>query len=131
MIEKGALMQSIVNVRLVTPQAVIENAVIVVEAGRLLACGPAADIKPAPEGSRVDAGGRYAIPGFIDIHCHGGGGHYVHEAPETVIDAHLRHGTTGLVGTMVLLEREALLDGVRTLAGVRHPALVGLHLEGP
>ncbi len=45
------------------------------------------------------------IPGFIDIHCHGGGGYYFSDSsPESIsvaIEAHKKTGTTSLVASLV------------------------------
>lgn len=75
-------------------------------------------------------------PGFVDTHCHGGGGasFTVGDADEaaTVAAAHLRHGTTSLVASLVTDEVDALdrsMRGLRDL--VTDGLLAGLHLEGP
>ncbi|WP_338537647.1 N-acetylglucosamine-6-phosphate deacetylase [Janibacter terrae] len=75
-------------------------------------------------------------PGFVDTHCHGGGGasFTVGDADEaaTVAAAHLRHGTTSLVASLVTDEVAALdrsMRGLRDL--VTDGLLAGLHLEGP
>jgi len=66
----------ITNVTACTPGGLVEGAAIVVEAGRIVSVGADAPGPPAcPERSRreVDGRGCYALPGFIDIHCHGAG----------------------------------------------------------
>ena len=76
------------------------------------------------------------VPGFVDIHCHGGGGASfsrggVSEA-ERVAATHLRHGTTSLVASLVTDELSALEVAVTVLADrVRDGLLAGIHLEGP
>ena len=51
----------------------------------------------------IDVKGNYILPGFIDIHVHGGGGadfmDATPEAFETVVKAHLKCGTTTLLPT--------------------------------
>ena len=42
------------------------------------------------------------IPGFIDLHCHGGNGFDVMEGSQSIIEMskyHLRHGTTSIMPT--------------------------------
>ncbi len=46
----------------------IEHAALVVESGRVVWVGPAADAPAADE--QVDAGGRAVLPGFVDSHSH-------------------------------------------------------------
>ncbi len=50
-----------------------DNGVILVRNGKIEKIGSAADV-PIPPGTQVlDAPGRWALPGFIDLHCHVGG----------------------------------------------------------
>ncbi|GAA5335364.1 MULTISPECIES: N-acetylglucosamine-6-phosphate deacetylase [Thermus] len=82
--------------------------------------------------------GPYILPGFLDLHVHGGGGHEVMAGKESVegtLRFHLSHGTTGLLATTVtapLPDLERALRGIRE-AGEGHlgEALLGVHLEGP
>lgn len=76
------------------------------------------------------------VPGFVDTHCHGGGGgsFTVGDADEaaTVARAHLAHGTTSLVASLVTDEVPSLERSVRVLGElVDDGALAGVHLEGP
>ncbi len=82
----------------------------------------------------------YILPGFIDLHVHGGGGADVMEggmAIETIARTHARHGTTSLLATTMTAPRDdlmAVVAGVgevacrRTAGGSR---VLGVHLEGP
>ena len=85
-------------------------------------------------------GERLIVPGFVDLHVHGGGGADVMEGAEavrTMARFHARHGTTTLLATTVTHEPPALLAA---FAGIRdamaRPAadgaeVLGVHLEGP
>ncbi|WP_105318573.1 N-acetylglucosamine-6-phosphate deacetylase, partial [Thermus tenuipuniceus] len=82
--------------------------------------------------------GPYLLPGFLDLHVHGGGGHEVmagNEGVEATLRFHLAHGTTGLLATTVtapLPQLEQALKGVqKTLASPLGEVLLGVHLEGP
>ncbi|QQE79248.1 N-acetylglucosamine-6-phosphate deacetylase [Alicyclobacillus sp. SO9] len=78
------------------------------------------------------------LPGFIDVHVHGGGGAEVmegtEEAFEQVCTTHAKHGTTGLLLTTVT-SPAAELDKVFSAyqkGRVRNGAeVLGFHLEGP
>jgi N-acetylglucosamine-6-phosphate deacetylase len=79
------------------------------------------------------ASGTFLLPGLVDVHCHGGGGHGF---PESDVDGvraavahHLAHGTTTLLASLVSAPGETLLERVRLLAGI--DGLAGIHLEGP
>lgn len=48
----------------------VDDAVVVVENGRIRAAGPRAAVPVPKDGSRIDASGKVLIPGLIDAHCH-------------------------------------------------------------
>ncbi|MEO0325494.1 MAG: amidohydrolase family protein [Myxococcota bacterium] len=63
---------ALVGGRVVTPEAILDDGVVVFEDGRLVAVGTAGDVA-VPEGARVlDVTGRTVTPGLIDSHSHMG-----------------------------------------------------------
>jgi N-acetylglucosamine-6-phosphate deacetylase len=84
----------------------------------------------------LDLGDAVVVPGFVDMHVHGGGGAAftsgeVDDA-RTVIAAHRAHGTTLMVASLVSAHAPELLRQVSSLAGlVEAGDLAGIHLEGP
>lgn len=84
----------------------------------------------------TDARGRLLTPGFIDIHCHGGGGASFDagaEGIETALRLHHRHGTTRVVLSLVTASQADLewRLGAVAAATERNPLILGAHLEGP
>ena len=76
------------------------------------------------------------VPGFVDTHVHGGGGASFDAgtaaAAATVTDAHLAHGTTSMIASLVTMSRGDLGAAVRELSLlVADGRLAGIHLEGP
>lgn len=76
------------------------------------------------------------IPGFIDIHCHGGGGHYFSAvSPDAIakaINAHTKTGTTSLVASLVTENLADLKEQIQRLVPFyTRGEIVGIHLEGP
>ena len=76
------------------------------------------------------------IPGFVDIHCHGGGGHYFSAtSPDEIsaaINAHMKTGTTSLVASLVSESIDDLkLQIQRLIPFYNRGDIVGIHLEGP
>jgi N-acetylglucosamine-6-phosphate deacetylase len=80
------------------------------------------------------------LPGFVDLHVHGGGGHDVMEggdAARHVAALHARHGTTSLLATTMTAPVADLVAAFTALAPhcrARSPGgarILGIHLEGP
>ena len=76
------------------------------------------------------------IPGFVDIHCHGGGGHYFSAtSPDEIsaaINAHKKTGTTSLVASLVSESIDDLKVQIQRLIPFYNRGdIVGIHLEGP
>lgn len=84
----------------------------------------------------IDAAGRFLTPGFIDIHCHGGGGAAFDDGADgirTGLALHRAHGTTRSLVSLVtapLADLEARLRVVAALTA-DDPLVLGSHLEGP
>ena len=80
------------------------------------------------------------LPGFIDLHVHGGGGSDVMDGGDaiaTVAAQHAQHGTTSLLGTTMTAPMEDLelaFAGLASACATRAPRsarVLGVHLEGP
>jgi N-acetylglucosamine-6-phosphate deacetylase len=103
------------------------------------------EVLPAdrPAGGNDSAGaaasggpGPVILPGLIDIHCHGGGGHvFTTTDPaeaRAVAAHHAARGTTRLLASLVTAAPDVLLAQVAALAPlVASGELLGIHLEGP
>ncbi|HET7519493.1 MAG TPA: amidohydrolase family protein, partial [Actinomycetes bacterium] len=118
--------------RVVIPDQVLDPGWVEVVGDRLKAVGEGASPRPAD----VDLTGRLVVPGFVDLHVHGGGGgSYTNgdqqEAAE-VAGFHRRHGTTTTMASLVSAELTELERVVAALADlVADGLLAGVHLEGP
>ena len=89
-----------------------------------------------PRLADVDFPDAVVVPGFIDMHVHGGGGASYTDAsgPDTAAAAgfHLQHGTTTTLASLVTAAPAELIAGVRALAeATRLGTVAGIHLEGP
>lgn len=79
------------------------------------------------------------VPGYVDIHCHGGGGgsfggtgDAALAAARTALATHLHHGTTTMIASLVTGKIQVLADSVKTLGPlVDNGEIAGIHLEGP
>ncbi|MGY5128590.1 N-acetylglucosamine-6-phosphate deacetylase [Streptomyces nigrescens] len=123
--------------RIARPSGVVERGRITVEGG-LIGDVHSRDLDLAEgvAGSIVDLTGHLIVPGFVDMHVHGGGGGSFSSAdPEeclTVVEAHRRHGTTSMVASTVTGELPDLARQAAVLAElVQQGELAGIHFEGP
>ena len=91
--------------RILTPEDEISDGVIVVEGGRITGLGHRDEMRIPPGAVDYVATGMTVVPGFVDVHIHGAGGHDVMEATPRALDritaTVARHGTTSLVATTV------------------------------
>ncbi len=118
--------------RVVTPARVLAPGWLRVEGGTVVEVGEGEPPMPAD----VSLAGATVVPGFVDVHLHGGGGASFdggdQDAAETAVRAHLAHGTTTVVASLVTDAVPALAASVVRLADlVDDGLLAGIHLEGP
>jgi N-acetylglucosamine-6-phosphate deacetylase len=135
---------------ILTPDEQINDAVILVEAGRIAALGHRDEIRVPANAVDYVAAEMTVVPGFVGAHIHGAGGHDVMEGTTLALDriaaTVARHGTTSLVATTVTASIE---DTCHSLEGIAHyirnqaqlneiqddarlaAEFVGIHLEGP
>lgn len=126
----------ITNGTILTEQGWLHDATISIKDNKIEHIGPCPD--DIDSHNIVDAAGGYIIPGGIDTHIHGGGGHDFMEGTEeafrTAIEAHMRHGTTAIYPTLAASSTEIIEQAVATterLMAETDSPVMGLHLEGP
>lgn len=143
--------------RVVLPEGVVDHGRVTVEGTRIAAVGPATDSAPghadsapgqadsAPGQADLAAGrgeqaldlpGGWIVPGFVDLHVHGGGGaSFSAGTPEesmTAIRTHRSHGTTTMLASTVTGDLDDLARQAATLSElVEQGELAGIHFEGP
>jgi N-acetylglucosamine-6-phosphate deacetylase len=113
----------------------LSDQALVVEGERIAAIVPYAE---RPRGADLDLGGGLLAPGFIDVQVNGGGGALFNASPtpEAIVriaDAHRKHGTVGLLPTLVTDAPQVMAAAIAATREARRrtPAALGLHLEGP
>src|SRR5947209_1079202 len=123
------------NARVVTSRAVREPGWLRVTGTRIAAVGRG---DPPTDDEVVDLAGGYLLPGFIDLHMHGGGGAQVTtDDPDEIARAvafHRRHGTTRTLASLVTDELDRMAAALRAIAGLVRSGtsgVVGSHLDGP
>ncbi|CCK29257.1 N-acetylglucosamine-6-phosphate deacetylase [Streptomyces davaonensis JCM 4913] len=115
--------------RVALPTGVVDEGQVVFEGDRIIAS--------AHENAQViDVTGHYVVPGFVDIHNHGGGGaSFTSGTVDEVlrgIDTHRRHGTTTLVASTVTGDMDFLAQRAGLLSELAEQGdIAGIHFEGP
>jgi N-acetylglucosamine-6-phosphate deacetylase len=121
--------------RILTPHGFVDG-VLEYDGGRVR------DVRGTPVAAAGvrDRDGPIALPGFIDLHVHGGGGADVMDgagAVETIARMHVRHGTTSMLATTMTAPLEEIRGALKALGAMMlAPApgiarVLGVHLEGP
>ncbi|PKW13260.1 N-acetylglucosamine-6-phosphate deacetylase [Saccharopolyspora spinosa] len=118
--------------QVVTADGVLDGGWVRVSGGKIAAVGTG----PAPTGPAVDLAGRWLVPGFVDIHCHGGGGGSFTgievDQSHAAINTHRAHGTTTMLASLVSAPLPDLTKQISALSElVTDGSLAGIHLEGP
>ncbi|MET9646622.1 N-acetylglucosamine-6-phosphate deacetylase [Streptomyces syringium] len=115
--------------RVVLPTGVVDNGRVTVEGRRIVD-------DTAREEPSVDLTGHWIVPGFVDVHVHGGGGASFSagsaEEALTAIATHRAHGTTTMVASTVTGDLDDLARQAAVLAELTEQGdLAGIHFEGP
>jgi N-acetylglucosamine-6-phosphate deacetylase len=82
------------------------------------------------------AGTDIIVPGFVDLHCHGGGGHTFTtgdvDSARAAAAFHQRHGTTTMLASLVSSPYELMREATAAYVPlVTEGVLAGVHFEGP
>ena len=132
---------TIVNAHVVSPGVDLENAVVVVEDGRIKSVrkGPAS-AKADKNNTVVDVRGQYLMPGFIDVHTHGALGYDFCDADEKAVfefaRAKLKEGVTTVRPTTLTVSHDELVRAAKNAkkyadSGMPYAKVPAIHLEGP
>jgi N-acetylglucosamine-6-phosphate deacetylase len=119
--------------RVVLPDGIVEGGRVTIEGGTIV---PNRDSGQASTPETLDLTGHWIVPGFVDIHVHGGGGaSFSSDRTEeilTVVDTHRRHGTTTMLASTVTGDLDDLARQAALLSElVEQGELAGIHFEGP
>jgi N-acetylglucosamine-6-phosphate deacetylase len=125
-----------------TPLESVEDAVVIVEDGRILSVGPRAAMEVPAGAHFIDLGDSILAPGFIEIHIHGGAGHDLMDLSREGLARFERHltnyGVTSYCPTTVTAPLDATFKALKWLAEAKsfprdrtRARPLGLHLEGP
>ncbi|MFF9016421.1 N-acetylglucosamine-6-phosphate deacetylase [Streptomyces sp. NPDC014870] len=115
--------------RVVLPTGIVENGRVIVDGGRIAGAAPA-------DAATLDLTGHWVVPGFVDMHNHGGGGaSFTSGTVEDIltgVHTHRLHGTTTVVASFVTGEMDFLTQRAGLLSELAEQGeIAGIHFEGP
>ncbi|MGQ4359840.1 N-acetylglucosamine-6-phosphate deacetylase [Streptomyces sp. SAS_272] len=128
--------QVLTGAKVVLPTGTVADGRITVTGTKITAEAP----HGAPQGAAdlidvIDVSGHWLVPGFVDLHNHGGGGASFSGSAEDVLKAvrtHRAHGTTTLVASTVTDDMDVLVRQAGLLSELAEQGdLAGIHFEGP
>ena len=130
------------HIDIYSEEGLIRDGALFLKEGRIAGICP--EHRPDLEGEAeeiIDGKGATAIPGYIDIHVHGGGGFDLNDGTEASLrgtqEFYRAHGVTALCPTYMALPTDVIAKALDALRKVRSqeapglPELAGAHLEGP
>lgn len=130
--------------RALTPAAEINDAGILIRDDLIEAIGPRSGMSLPAGAQEVRATDKIAVPGFVDLHIHGAGGHDVMEGNSAALNSVTRkvseYGTTSIVATTVTASTDETLRAAEGIAAYiahqheseePHAEILGIHFEGP
>ncbi|HLR20885.1 MAG TPA: N-acetylglucosamine-6-phosphate deacetylase [Tissierellaceae bacterium] len=127
------------NVRIITPNEVLDNFGIVIEEGKIedIVCEDDIDIYNIK--NIIDGDGQYLAPGFVDIHNHGNSGFDIMDSTEEALDEmgryHISKGITSYLGTIITSSYEDMEKAAENIVKYKNKEdiaeIIGIHLEGP
>ncbi|MFI2642700.1 N-acetylglucosamine-6-phosphate deacetylase [Streptomyces sp. NPDC018610] len=116
--------------RVVLPTGIVDGGRVIVDGARI----SGADTAPA-DAETIDVTGHWLVPGFVDIHNHGGGGASFSGSADDVMTAvrtHRAHGTTTVVASTVTDDMGVLTKQAGLLSELAEQGdIAGIHYEGP
>ena len=128
------MLKAFVNSVLFTGKELLRDRTLIVDNDRISAI---LDDKDVPSGLEViNCHGNYLSPGLLDLQIAGGGGYLfssypTKEALGSITDEIVSTGTTGFLITLPTNTFEVYRKAFTAVKEFRHPALLGIHLEGP
>jgi N-acetylglucosamine-6-phosphate deacetylase len=132
------MLTALAGARILTPHEEIDDGVVLMEDGRIVDVGP--EVRVASAVAVTDLHGLTLVPGFVDLHVHGGGGFSLATRDPDEIRSYARwvarSGVTSFLASIVAHTVDAAETCLRAVAEVAGPmaggaSLIGAHLEGP
>jgi N-acetylglucosamine-6-phosphate deacetylase len=134
------MIYALINADIITPFRIARSEGLIIRQGKIVHMGPQRKLEIPRSAEIIDLNGKMIMPGFIDLHVHGGGGSAFNSGNkqdyDRIIEYFISHGTTGLLATLAVDEKKKFLNSIRRISdysrtGKYHNIVYGTHIEGP
>lgn len=133
---------TLVHAEIVTPTGIVHDGALAVQDGVISYIGSSSGLSSVgiETDELIDAQGNYVLPGFIDIHVHGGMLEDFSNPSKAGIEAitklHSSQGTTSMLATTMTMPKDVIVNVLEEVhqymnGDMPYAQLVGVHLEGP
>lgn len=126
----------ITNVHLILEDGILYDGALWLENGIIGGYCAAKELQLQEDSLIINGGGKYLAPGFVDIHCHGGGGARFDAEPAVAAKHFLAHGETTVLATIGhTLAYEPMKEAIARIRQLMKTPdgrnLGGIYMEGP
>jgi N-acetylglucosamine-6-phosphate deacetylase len=128
------MLTAFINATIFTGKEKINGKALIIEDDKIKEL---ADEESIPgEAKKIDCENCFITPGLIDLQIYGSGGYLFSNKPsatalQSMADSLLASGTTGFFVTLATNSMEIFREAIKVVKENPHPAVMGLHFEGP
>lgn len=125
---------------IITPFKLIKDQAVFISKGKIIGIKDGKDIEKKANSGIIEVKDGFIVPGFIDVHVHGGGGFDVmdgnYEAIKQVAKTHSKYGTTSFLPTTMTMNKNKIIKSLKSVKeayakGTGAAEVLGVNLEGP
>ena len=128
------MLTALINATIFTGKEEVSGKVLIVDGDKIIGL---VNCDAVPENAKItDCKNNYIAPGLIDLQIYGSGGYLFSNKPSAIAlksmaDAVVISGTTGFLPTLATNSMEIFREAIKIVKENSHPAVLGLHFEGP
>ena len=131
---------AIKNGIIITPFDILKNKVLIFDKEKIISLEEERPKEFYNNFKVINAQGNFVVPGFIDLHVHGGGGADTMDGTpgslEKIAKTHCYFGTTSFLPTTMTMRKSRIMKSLENIKEVFHKGtgsaeILGVHLEGP